>query len=119
MFTTLWKNCVGKQYNRSRTTFHNAQFQEIRGFHNLQSIISLNDSDKLEKSLQGPWLKIQVLEQHMLPSSKDVPAYFSKTMPRYILHVLQQRGFEVKEFRYWTGQPAVKTCLPLRMCGAL
>ncbi|KAL7868504.1 hypothetical protein SRHO_G00098880, partial [Serrasalmus rhombeus] len=44
---------------------------------------------------------IQVLEQHLLPSKQRLfqggPAYFSKTMPSHILHVLQQRGFVVKE----------------------
>ena len=30
----------------------------------------------------------------------DAPAYFSKTMPNHILHVWQQRGFEVKECGY-------------------
>ena len=40
-------------------------------------------------------------------------------MPSHILHVLQQRGFVVKECRYKTGLPAVQTCLPLKMCGAL
>lgn len=47
---------------------------------------------------------IQVLEQHMLPSKqclffRDIPAYFSKTVQSYILHVLQH-GFVVKECRY-------------------
>ena len=31
---------------------------------------------------------------------RDIPVYFSKTMPSHILHVLQQRGFVVKECRY-------------------
>uniref|UniRef100_A0AAR2J834 Transposase Tc1-like domain-containing protein n=1 Tax=Pygocentrus nattereri TaxID=42514 RepID=A0AAR2J834_PYGNA len=47
---------------------------------------------------------IQVLEQHMLPSKQRLfqghPAYFSKTMPSHILHMLQQRGFIVKECGY-------------------
>ena len=50
---------------------------------------------------------------------RDVPAYFSKTMPNHIQHVLQQRGFVVKGCGYLTGLPAVQTCLPLRMCGTL
>ena len=50
---------------------------------------------------------------------RDVPAYFSKTMPNRIQHVLQQRGLVVKGCGYLTGLPAVQTCLPLRMCGAL
>lgn len=56
------------------------------------------------------------------PSSvffRDVPAYFSKTMPSHILQVFQQRGFIVTECRNWTGLPAVQTCLPLKMCGTL
>ena len=47
---------------------------------------------------------IQVVEQYMLHPSNilfmDAPDYFSKTMPRHILHMLQQRGFVVKECGY-------------------
>ncbi|KAI3351324.1 hypothetical protein L3Q82_005868 [Scortum barcoo] len=38
---------------------------------------------------------------------------FSRTMPRHILHVLQQRGFVVKECKYYTGLPAVQTLSPI------
>ena len=31
---------------------------------------------------------------------RDVPAYFSETMPRHIVDMFQQRIFVVKEFRY-------------------
>ena len=44
----------------------------------------------------------QVLEQHMLPTIffRDVPAYFSKTMPSHILHVSKHCGFVVKQYGY-------------------
>ena len=50
---------------------------------------------------------------------RDVPDYFRETMQRHIVDVFQQRVFVVKEFRYQTDLPAVQTCLPLKMCGAL
>lgn len=42
---------------------------------------------------------------------QDIPAYFSKIMPSYNLHVLQQHGFMVKEARYRTAFPAVHGAL--------
>ena len=37
---------------------------------------------------------------------RAVPAYFNKTLPSLILHVLQQRCFVRKECGYWTGLSA-------------
>lgn len=39
---------------------------------------------------------MQVLE-HQPHFFGDVPAYFTKTMPRHVLHELQQHGLTVKE----------------------
>lgn len=50
--------------------------------------------------------------------SRDVPAYFSKTMQSHILYELQQRGFVVQECRHEIGLPAAQTCRPLKMHGA-
>lgn len=41
-------------------------------------------------------------------------AFFSKTMLRHILQVLQQRGFVVKECEFWTDLPALQTSFTLK-----
>lgn len=58
---------------------------------------------------------IKVLEQHMLtsiPSFREIPAYFSKTMPSYILLLLQQCGLLVKKVQVLEW-PACSSYLPL------
>ncbi len=58
---------------------------------------------------------IEILEHNMLPSkdifSRDVHAYFNKTMQNHILHTLQSPGCGGRGYGYLTGLPAVPTCL--------
>ncbi len=53
----------------------------------------------------------------MLPSrrhlSRDVHAYFNKTMQKHILHTLQSPGCGGRGYGYLTGLPAVPTCLQI------
>ncbi len=43
--------------------------------------------------------------------SRDVHAYFNKTMQNHILHTLQSPGCGGRGYEYLTGLPAVPTCL--------
>ncbi len=58
---------------------------------------------------------IEILEHNMLPSrrhlSRDVHAYFNKTMQNHILHTLQSPGCGGRGYGYLTGLPAVPICL--------
>ncbi len=57
---------------------------------------------------------IEILE-HNMPSrrhfSRDVHAYFNKSIQNHILHTLQSPGCGGRGYGYLTGLPAVPTCL--------
>ncbi len=52
---------------------------------------------------------IEILEHNIF--SRDVHAYFNKTMQNHILHTLQSPGCGGRGYGYLTGLPAVPTCL--------
>ncbi len=58
---------------------------------------------------------IEILEHNMLPSedifSRDVHAYFNKTMQNHILHTLQSPGCGGRGYGYLTGLPALNIFL--------
>ncbi len=62
------------------------------------------------------WSTICCLQEDIF--SRDVHAYFNKTMQNHILHTLQSPGCGGRGYGYLTGLPAVPTCLQKRMCGA-
>ncbi len=55
------------------------------------------------------WSTICCLQEDIF--SRDVHAYFNKTMQNHILHTLQSPGCGGRGYGYLTGLPAVPTCL--------
>ncbi len=55
------------------------------------------------------WSTICCLQEDIF--SRDVHAYFNKTMQNHILHTLQSLAAEEEGNGYLTGLPAVPTCL--------
>ena len=76
-------------------------------------------------------LKVPLMQRLMLEFWRDIcchqnndfsqklHVYFSRTMPGFILHELQQRGLIAIECVSLTGLPAVQICLVLKMYSAL
>ncbi len=61
------------------------------------------------KSTWRFWSTICCLQEDVF--SRDVHAYFNKTMQNHILHTLQSPGCGGRGYGYLTGLPAVPTCL--------
>ncbi len=61
------------------------------------------------KSTYRFWSTICCLQEDIF--SRDVHAYFNKTMQNHILHTLQSPGCGGRGYWYLTGLPAVPTCL--------
>ncbi len=61
------------------------------------------------KSTWRFWSTICCLQEDIF--SRDVHAYFNKTMQNHILHTLQSPGCGGRGYGYLTGLPAVPTCL--------
>ncbi len=61
------------------------------------------------KSTSRFWSTICCLQEDIF--SRDVHAYFNKTMQNHILHTLQSPGCGGRGYGYLTGLPAVPTCL--------
>ncbi len=63
----------------------------------------------MQKSTSRFWSTICCLQEDIF--SRDVHAYFNKTMQNHILHTLQSPGCGGRGYGYLTGLPAVPTCL--------